>query len=69
MTEKRNPRGAGRKRILTRLEELGCYQEYLAGVPLVKIAYKAGISLSTLNRIIKREKREKEEKKRITEEK
>lgn len=49
--KKRNPRGAGRKRKLTPLEELHVLQEYEAGKPLAEIAYKNGISVSTVRRI------------------
>ena len=58
MEKKRNPKGAGRKRKLTPLEEANCYQEYLAGKRLEEIAYRNEISLSTVVRIIKRFKEE-----------
>lgn len=59
MKSKRNPRGAGRKRKLTPLEESHCYEEYKAGKRAEEIAYKNGVSLSTISRII-REGKERE---------
>lgn len=56
----RNPKGAGRKRKLTPLEEANCYKDYMSGRRPEEIAFRNGISASTLQRIIK-EQREKEE--------
>lgn len=54
--KKKNPKGAGRKRKLTPLQEAACYQSYLHGVSSAEIAFKNGISPSTLQRIIKKYK-------------
>lgn len=57
MTEKKkNPKGAGRKRKLTPIEELHVLREYESGKPLAEIAYKNGISVSTIRRITLRYK-------------
>ncbi|HHY76862.1 MAG TPA: hypothetical protein GX500_08885 [Firmicutes bacterium] len=61
MENKHNPKGAGRKRKLTPLEEVHVYQEYKAGKTHAEIAYKNGISVSTLQRIINRKRMEEEE--------
>lgn len=58
--KKKNPKGAGRKRKLTPIEEMHVYQEYKAGKPLAEIAYKSGISVSTLRRITVRFREEQE---------
>lgn len=58
----RNPRGAGRKRKLTPLEEANIYALYKNGAPPAEIAYKNNISPTTFQRIIRRFKeKEKEE--------
>lgn len=54
-TEK-NPRGAGRKRKLTPLEEVNVYQKYKMGVRPERIALDNNISASTVQRIIREHK-------------
>lgn len=56
MKTEKNPRGAGRKRKLTPLEEANCYLAYKAGVRPEEIAYKNNISASTVQRIIREHK-------------
>lgn len=51
--KKKNPKGAGRKRKLTPLQEAACYKSYISGVRPAEIAYKNGISPATLQRIIR----------------
>lgn len=47
----------GRPRKLTPVEELGVYEAYKEKLPLVKIAYKFGISVATVLRIVERVKK------------
>lgn len=53
MKTEKNPRGAGRKRKLTPLEEANVYQQYKMGVRPEKLALDNDISASTVQRIVR----------------
>lgn len=54
-------RGRGKPRALTPVEEVGVYNMHKEGKPITEIAYKFGISPSTVNRIVQRLKKQGEE--------
>ncbi len=54
----RNPKGAGRKRKLSPEQENHIYKLYQSGVSPEEIAYHNNISSSTLQRIIRRLRKE-----------
>jgi DNA-directed RNA polymerase specialized sigma24 family protein len=53
--------GYGVPRKLSPLEETGVYEAKINGTPIAEIAYKFGISVRTVDRIVKRVKNEIEE--------
>lgn len=54
MGNKTNP--GGRPRKLTPIEEIGVYNMYRQGKPLAEIAYLNNISVSTVQRIVNKNK-------------
>lgn len=54
-------RGRGKPRALTPVEEAGVYNMHQQGKPIAEIAYKFGVSPSTVNRIVQRLKKQEKE--------
>lgn len=52
MKEKIKQNKGGRPRKLTPLEEMGVYEMHKDNIPIAEIAYKSGISTSTVQRIV-----------------
>ena len=51
-----NPKNAGRKPKLTLLEQIFLFQDYSNGADHVQVAYKYGVSVPTVIRILKKMK-------------